>query len=800
MSGDRYYSGFGGTASGEPQGHGNARSDHRDDRESFGRRDSNSGAYRPREDPASDERSRYQQPSFRDLFGSRGSRGRGRRRGRARYNARDIRSGPSGGYGGRREDTRPVWNQLHNDTAQRLEEESGRRGLGSESWVPSASDEWKDESRFDTQRTPTGNASGPIVRMPRRAPIDEHDENLTSRKKRKYVPGGRIGKYTKTQEFHTRSLCCDVCERYFFDENAKATHDRSKEHLDAQMKKRKAEEECDIPTEPKKEEMVSQKPGAWFVNQEDIAKFVKENGKKWTRSFKGWANRSIEEAKKAANAAKDRNIVTSVQREILYEFRYHTDNCTMMQEPWGRKPAATGVHYRQVQPSACKDKVFSEEEQRKMEEDRKRAMQAKPAVVDLTTEKPVPSSTVTHAEVQNYFVRGLPMELARPGEVRDASKAIGTKTRMEDNEEAQTLMEVVVEEGLHEPVDAEQDTCDTIRITWKLPRSARYLLSVCKCQDKERLARQLKRVFPPSREDPKADDGEEAGDALVGRYNHLRSKYERKEYDYISWRRDLDDIILSFTKRGTRIGSLKQCLHMHIDAAIDNKDWAGCITSCTGLVKFHNCYQSWEDGDGEYVGDWILAGLLKTANEAKRKRAPGAGFSRLFSMVTRVRELPYRALDDFMVDHAVQVLKSVVSNNYSKFGQLQGDQMVTFKTKGKFKNLMDEVGDVVRERAIVTMTMVSGLSEEGAGVYLIPLALDLGFVTRTLNWPGVNAEERLSEARSFVEGLPQEIHVDATFPECMMLKPSTKRAVIKDSNVVDVEPLVKITRNALGIA
>lgn len=802
MSGDRYYSGFSGTASGDRRGHGNTRRAHQDDRESSSRRGVNTSAYRPREDRESGERGRSQQPSFRDLFGSRGGRGRGRRSGKARYNATDNRRAPSSGYGGRHDDTRPVWSQLRNDTAQRLtpaEEENTRRGLGSGSRVPGAPDEWKEESQFGTRTTPTGRASGPIVRMPRPALIDEHDENLTSRKRRKFVPGGRIGKYTKTQEFHTPSLYCDVCERDFFDENAKATHDRSKEHLDAQLKKREAEEEGEIPAEPKKEAVDTQKPGSRFVNQEEITKFVKENGKKWTRAFQGWANRSIEEANKAANAAKDPNIVSSVRREILYEFTYHTDNCTMMKEPWGRKPAASGVHYRQVQPSACKDKVFSEEENRKMEEERKRAMQAQPAVVDLTAETPVPSSTVAHAEVQNYFVRGQPMELSRPGEVLDASGATRTETRMENNEKTQPPMEVV-DEGLHQPVAMELDTSDTIRIAWKLPRAASALLSVCKCQNSERLARQLKSVFPPSRGDPRVDDGEDAGNALVDRYNALQSKYKAKEYDYASWRRDLNDIILSFKKRGTRIGSLKQCLHMQIDAAIDSEDWGGCIASCTELVKFHNSCCSWEDGDGEYVGDWIIAGLLKSATEAKKKRAVGAGFSRLFSMVTRVRDLPSGALDDFMVDYAVQVLKSVVSNNYWKFGQLQADQMVKVKAKGKIKYLMDELADVVRERAIVTMTMVSGLSEEGAGVYSIPLALDLGFVSRTLNWPGEKAEERLSEARSFIEGLPQEIHVDTSYPERMMLAPSSKRAVITDSDVVDVEPLVKMTRNALGIA
>lgn len=629
------------------------------------------------------------------------------------------------------------------------------------------------------------------ARVPRPAPIDANDVNLTSRKRRKYVPGGRIGKYVKTQEFQTRSLYCDVCERDFYDENAKALHDRSKEHSDNQMRQRNAEDEA-MTDDPERNGSVNKSHAPAF-SQEEIAAFVKQHAAKWTRSFKAWANRSIEEAKKAADAANDRNIVTSVQREILFEFKHHTDNCTMMQESWGRKPAATGVHYRQAQPTACTDRVFTDEEKRKMDEKRRQALLSQPVDTRATEEeRSALGASVPNEETQGHFVRGQTMQITQP-ELEPASAGLLP---------AENIHEVGRSEGASEepqnPAALEEEEYIPVSITWKMSRAATYLLSSCKSVHSEIVGMRQRLVFPLVKENTEASNRNDNATDLVDRYKDLRSKFEAQEYEYETWRQDLKEVVQGFASRGTRIGSMKQCIHMQIDASIQSEDWNACRASCDELMRFHEDHGSWEAGDEEYVAYWIIAGLLKTNNDSRQRQYSRAGFSKAFSMVTRLRGLPSHVEVDILVDHALQVLKSVVSNNYWKFCQLKTDPIVNLRTKGKLGYIMDELADVVRERAIVTMTMLSGMSNEGC--YSNPMALDLNFVARTLKWPGDSTEEQASAARSFIEDLPQGIRIDDTYPESMMLLASSKRAVLQPSEVVDVELIASIKPRAFAVA
>lgn len=745
------------------------------------------------------------EPTFRDLFGEgrRRNRGRGAWRTRGSYASGQNRGAPGRGYGGNHAaSSYGSWGSSYDRDStegygrpRQSYEQRERVGVGASHADSYHRGDMNRDWRPGLEASPSGRGSGLLfasARVPRPAPVPEHDDNLTSRKKRKFVPGGRIGKYIKAQEFQTVSLYCDVCERDFYDENAKALHDRSKDHSDNHMRMRKAEIEAAARSNVKDEETMEGKPVVRAIGLKEMAAFVKEHAAKWTKSFKGWANRSIEGAKAAADAANDQNIVASVQREILFEFRYHTDNCTMMQESWGRKPAATGIHYRQAQPSVFTDRVFSEKEKRKMDEERRQALLTHPTSTDLAeivSAAPNPSvaevrdDLVLAPEVQGRISSADKNSTSAPSGYEDLERVNVSSDRIREPNELALPERQIIEAP--------------VKVSWKLSQAACVLSSICNSGISEAVAARYRQKFPRTWRTSKSHSGQVPNNDLVMKYRDLRSKYESQEFDYNSWRGGLDEVISGFTAQENRIGSLKKCLHMQIDAAIRRGDWTGCTISCAHLIEFHNSHDSFEEGDGEYIGYWIIAGLFKAQNGLQRRLTSRAGQKRLFSLVTRLRALPPGVMDDMFVDHAYAMFKSAVSNNYYQFCQLQADPMVDMKTGGNFKRMTEKVGDFVRERALVTMTMLSGITNEVC--YSNPMAVDFDFVMRSLKWSNQSGEENISESRRFIEGLPQEIRIDDTYPELMMLLVSSHRAVLQSSEVVDVDTLARVVPNAFEI-
>lgn len=673
------------------------------------------------------------------------------------------------------------------------------------------------DAAFPTRRRDQGRETMRFGVKRDRSHFPEPDVNLTSRRLHKRVPGGRIAKYFKQHEYKADTLWCQVCEKEFMDENGKGLHDRSIDHRRQLSYVRGRDDmpgfgaggagvsEVDAIVEEQLEEEVA---SSWVPGRNKVTDFTpgqiqvffQKNGASFTADFKAWANRSLREAKEAAAENNDPVVVRSVQKEVIAEFIYHTDECTMRHESWGRKPSATGANYRGSTVAQYKQHVVSDSNLEKVMMDRPirpvpprptqtgnrtwdrgdfENMRPKNEIIDVEPEHPVvePDAIVPSGVVADVH----------PGEVAPASN--------------------VDREGL-QPVSNVPKQLKALTVTWKQrpngPAMQRYLS--CQGINREMIMKRTWRFAARVKNGAdEADKEKESVDVLMEKYHSLRKQFEEEDYEYADWYQGVNEVVAGFKERGTRKASLQSCLQMQVCAAMACEEWEQCFLPCSELVQMYKEEKdmSWIGTGAQYVGYWLLSLLFNAANKrevGKRKGRSGKGTGTLgyLTVNSRMRDFPAHALEDVAVHESLQVFRAVITNNYWKFFDLHKNGLMHVKTMDRSKYLMDELVDVVRERALISIAMTSCLHDDP--VFHPPAQLE--YVIANLGWGGERKEDGsdpgLIEAREFIGRLPQGIKLfgDVNVGRSACFVVNRGKAEVQKSRVVDVETLVSMSGKA----
>lgn len=166
------------------------------------------------------------------------------------------------------------------------------------------------------------------------------------RKRKKYVPGGRILPCVKVQEYHDLDLYCKVCDTHMQDQNAMGLHMKSRRHLKALQHHEEYGTAPPAPTTIKSRESLEKKCDTVVrLEMNELEKLFEATEKKFDRWFKDWATRSLQGAEARFQGEERLLVLQSVKREIIAVFQCHTDNCTMRRQCWARMPLATGILY-----------------------------------------------------------------------------------------------------------------------------------------------------------------------------------------------------------------------------------------------------------------------------------------------------------------------------------------------------------------------------------------------------------------------------------------------------------------------
>lgn len=758
---------------------------------------------------------RERSQGFADLFGDPGGgRGRGRyQRGRYRP-GRQHRSDRSGydnsynrrvpaGYGGRkrRHEEDEEYERL-NSRGRDWKEDDYRRGLGASEDTKRGGDEWRNE-RFGDDIMPF-----PSMRQPAAPHIDDNDENRTSLKQRKLVRGGRIPQIKKTQEYTSDSLYCDICDRFLEDANAKACHDKGKPHR-TRLAEMRVEDEKAARRQAKKPEESPLKAKVMNYSPEEVKAVL---AKRKSSAFQEWANRSLALGKETQQCTGDANIVMAVMREIVHELELHTINCTMFVESWARRSAATGRHYMTTEPTTFKDNIVSEEQAKKIEaEDKANEITEKEATVDASFAD-ISRNGASRSEPRSRWVRGETVDQTVRSVTNVTESAFAVNEITAPSECAPERPLSTTNQGSVAPAESiadmvcEDNAVNELRkpadITWKLSRAAQRILASSINSNEKLVAVRGRQLFPIVKP---LSQGEEPKrqvpiDKLMGEYKKLLHSFQRKDYEYNSWRESVSNIVEELKKRGTRVGVLRGCYQMLASAGIAAEDWSRCYEACDELVQMYKWSNDLDDRGFQYVAYWILLSLFKSAKRIGKREPQRPVFSGFLEMNSKMRDLPMKAFENEGVYECWQAWVAVMTNNYYKFFHVMMNGRVHMKTGDRSKCIMDELADVVRERALLTMALRNELIDHS--VYNGAIA-NMGHIIKILGWEeedgldGDGANIGLTEAREFIEELPQDIKIGGGAAHGLlgMLLTSETMAEIRDSDVIDVKTIVWMDRN-----
>lgn len=709
----------------------------------------------------------------------------------------------SAGYGGlkRKHEEDEGYERWNSHRKDRREEEY-RRGLGARERQEKGGVEWRNR-RFGDDDMPFSS-----MRQPTAPHIDDNDENRTSLRQRKRVRGGRIPQIKKTQEYTSDSLYCDVCDRFLEDANAKACHDKGKPHR-TRLAERRIEEDLAARRREKKPEESPLKKTVMSFTPEEVKAVLAE---KKSSAFQEWANRSLAAAKETQQSTGDPNIVMAVMREIVHEFKLHKINSTMFVESWARRPEATGRHYMTTVPTTFKDIVVSEEHAKKMEVQGKANETTEQGTAAEFSVADVSLNGTERSESLSRWVRGETVDQndRSVSNVTSSVPAVNENCAPSDSM-AETPISTTNQVTVA-PAESIADTmCENVavdepsrraEITWKLSRAAQRILVSSMNPNEKLVAVRARQIFPVSKPSLQVDEPNEQTtiEKLMEEYNKLLDEFERKVYEYNSWRESVTSVAEELRKRGSRVGTLRGCYQMLASAGITAEDWSRCYTACDELVQMYKWTNDLGEAGFQYVGYWILLSLFKSAKRIGKREPQRPVFSGFLELNSKMRDLPRRAFEDEGVYECWQAWVAVLTNNYHKFFQIMMKGRVHAKTEERSKYIMDELVDVVRERALLTMAFRNSFLDHN--VYDGGIA-NMGYVIKILGWEEEMSDDdsgvdlALEEAREFVEGLPQGIKIGggAAHGRLGMLLTNEKVAQIRDSNVIDVRTIVWMNRN-----
>lgn len=755
---------------------------------------------------------------FVELFGDRSeNRERGRHQ-RGRYRAEHQQSSDrydsnfihgrraSAGFGGmkRRHEEDEEGERWNRQRRVRREEEY-RKGLGSREELEKGEDHWRNGNRGDNDMPFSS------MRQPMAPHIDDNDENRTSLRQRKRVRGGRIPQIRKTQEYTSDSLYCDVCDRFLEDENAKACHDKGKPHR-TRLAERRVEEEVAARRGEKKSEEAPLKKKVMSFSTEEVKAVLAE---KKSSAFQEWANRSLILAKETQQSTGDPNIVMAVMREIVHEFKLHRMNSTMFVESWARRSAATGRHYMTTEPTTFKDIVVPEEQAKKMEAEDKANQTTEREIATEASIADVSLNDAEKSERLSRWVRGETVDEIN----RSATNITGSAVAMNENcVPSDCVAEAPISatnQATVAPAESIADTmCENVvdepsrraAITWKLSRAAQRILVSSMNPNEKLVAMRARQMFPVIKSSLQVDEPYKHStvERMMEEYSRLLDAFERKDYEYNSWRESVSDITEELRRRGTRVGTLRTCYQMLASAGIAAEDWARCYEACDELVQMYKWTNDLGGAGFQYVGYWILLSLFKSAKRVGKREPQRPVFSGFLELNSKMRDLPRRAFEDEGVYECWQAWVAVLTNNYHKFFQIMMNGHVHAKTEERSKYIMDELVDVVRERALLTMAFRNKFIEHN--VYNGTIA-NMGYIIKILGWEEQESNDdsgidlAMEEAREFIEGLPQGFKIGggAAHGRLAMLLTNEKVAELRDSNVADVRTIVWMNRNLWAV-
>lgn len=625
------------------------------------------------------------------------------------------------------------------------------------------------------------------------------DGNPSSRKKRRFVPGGAIAKYKKEIEF-TGSLYCQVCDDYFYDVNAKGMHDRSKEHRKAFAHLRQKEEMVgdQINKEAYEEEDVMNVvsddkncvPDPDRVAKKAVAKVKEANFSNAPIPFRNWASRSLENAAKVAKQENNPSIAVSVQKEVLEVLQHHTEHCTLRQVSWDRRPLASGPAFRVSRKTIPSNA--------RTEPTNMVSVPQNPVQANVATR--VPSDEITSVDTKpptNEPVRRY-WEQKEPPANAEKRKSLEPKPK-------RTGPFVCVPE-----VDVKVETAHVEykvkAVRWRLSPKAADVFYANQVEDRKSLLYNYNARFRSLTEKIQAQNEKESGldsistpvGPLLEKCNSLFKDYHSGDYEYIVLKNGLSHVIESLRKRGTRFGTMQRCLQIKIYAAIRACEFQDCFEPCSELIKIYQWYRGGEELRYECIGHWFISLLFKM-RVSKSNRRMGKGSS-ILMINSQMRELPVGSLDDNLVYMAVNVFQAVITNNWVQFFT-QMDNILHVKTEGRSKGIMEGLNNFVRERALVTMLRMGRFSE--ATTYF-PKSLPFDFVRRTLGWRESSSDEDgidLEDACEFINGLPQKFVMlgHSSNSQGMAVKSKDENVGIQDSCDVEAGALLKYSGNACSL-
>lgn len=242
---------------------------------------------------------------------------------------------------------------------------------------------------------------------------------------------------------------------------------------------------------------------------------------------------------------------------------------------------------------------------------------------------------------------------------------------------------------------------------------------------------------------------------VLQRVETLKKQFTSREYEYHKLCSELSAVIKILTERGTRVGTIQECIRIQMYAAIQMGSFGDFAKYSSHFMKVGRRASQWSGANLEFVGHWLLS-LLFSYKEDRiypRQREPERA---LLHIAEEMRNYPFKhgLMNDLCVFESAQVFKSVLSNNWAFFFHRLQNSIVHYATEGRFKQVMEGFIPFVRERALVTMFRKSCWSD--TAVFAEPNVVALATVINFLGWNERDADQSVSflEATKFITSLP----------------------------------------------
>lgn len=662
------------------------------------------------------------------------------------------------------------------------------------------------------------------------------------RRQRGYVPNGKIEKRQRIDEFELKNEpYCDVCDIWFRNVSEKIAHIRAKSHNDmvyVQREKRLEKQLSEIQKRgPSSERVQSQSqmptqgaplapldPETSMDTGSIVAQNVNNSGGDSCNiidpdvqkmlfddvrligsiavpsSFKSWGHKSLKAAEERAKTNKDPQLVHLVKKEITYELIRHSKASTLHRVNWGRAPFATGQSVKvrgNLLPTLSLTQIRSMDERAKPEKKEDNIPISDDDAMEVD-EKPTgePSAhtqpTLASFAGDRHWVRGSNLELnahlSGEGSVIASEQCVPSCST--DVANAPEISAGPAPSAA--PSSSFGDDSFVQQGKQFMPRRPR----LCRSERARALVNGFASVSPNlvcnkhfeltqgRVETNKVDDT-----WLLQKFHDIFDEVTSGEYEYDPVWSELDKIISQLESSGVHRRTVRKCLKLQIDLAIDNRDVKNAVTPARKLMKIiEECNCINETHTDTYIAHWFLLLLFKETlmvRTAVRVNRPSP--SRLLAMA--LRQVPKHSLRSSKVFDMKDIFSALLTNNWVRFFQYA--RVLEEKSAG----ICAAYADFVRERALMTMLRVNGHNEN---VYNLPPYVPLNIVIYTLGFSDVKncayvegEDEELEATRNFMKSLPQNIEIingeDGRFA---LLKAGSERAAVRDNGVVHVELLL----------